>query len=54
MPTYEFICDRCRKVFSMMLSIAKRTSTKVQCPSCRSKKVTPHMTVFTAKTSRKS
>ena len=54
MPTYEFICDGCKKRFTVTLTMSERTNAKTQCPSCESKKVTPQLTAFTAKTSRKS
>ena len=54
MPRYEFTCESCKKSFEVTLTLAERTNAKVQCPSCGSEKVTPQLTVFTAKTSRKS
>ncbi len=44
MPRYEFVCKSCEKGFEVMS----------KCPSCGSEKVTPQLTVFTAKTLRKS
>ena len=54
MPTYEFRCERCEKGFSVTLTLSARANAKPRCPSCGSKKVTPQLTAFTAKTSRKS
>lgn len=54
MPTYEFICESCEKSFEVTLTLAERADAKVRCPSCDGEKVSPQMTVFTAKTSRKS
>ncbi len=53
MPTYEFLCRNCEKSFEVTLTMTERASAKVQCPNCQSEKVTPQLTVFTAKTSRK-
>ncbi len=54
MPRYEFLCDSCTKSFEVTLTISERTEAKVRCPNCGTEKVTPHLTIFTAKTSRKS
>ena len=54
MPTYEFMCESCEKRFEVTLTFAERASAKVRCPSCGSEKVAPQMSVFTAKTPRKS
>ena len=54
MPTYEFLCESCAKNFTVTLTIAERADAKVRCRSCGSEKVTPRLTAFTAKTSRKS
>ena len=54
MPTYEFLCESCQKSFELTLTFSERTSAKVRCPGCGSEKVSPQMTAFSAKTSRKS
>lgn len=54
MPTYEFMCESCEKGFTVTLTISERANAKARCPSCGSEKVTPQMSVFTPKTSRKS
>jgi putative FmdB family regulatory protein len=54
MPRYEFMCESCEKSFEVTLTLAERADAKVRCPSCGSEKALPQMTVFTAKTSRKS
>ncbi|MGH7323577.1 MAG: FmdB family zinc ribbon protein [Candidatus Rokuibacteriota bacterium] len=54
MPRYEFICERCEKGFEVTLTLTERAKANVKCPSCGSEKVTPQLTVFTPKTSRKS
>jgi putative FmdB family regulatory protein len=53
MPIYEYLCESCQKGFEMTLSISERAKASVTCPGCGSKKVSPQMTVFSAKTSRK-
>jgi len=54
MPRYEFLCESCQRSFEVTLTLAERTTATVRCPECGSEKVTPQMTTFTAKTSRKS
>jgi putative FmdB family regulatory protein len=54
MPTYTFMCERCKKSFEVVLTVAERGAVKVACPTCGGGKVTPQMAIFIAKTSRKS
>lgn len=54
MPKYEFKCEGCGKSFEVMLTLAERAATTVQCPNCASAHVTSQMTIFAAKTSKKS
>lgn len=38
MPTYEFICDKCKHQFEELLSINDRENPiKEKCPSCKKK-----------------
>ena len=54
MPRYEFMCDKCKKPFELTLTISERQKAKVQCPSCKSTKVTPLLGAFMTQTSKKS
>lgn len=54
MPRYEFRCESCEKGFEVTLTLTERANAEVKCPDCGNEKVTPQLTVFTAKTSRKS
>ncbi len=54
MPTYTFMCERCKKSFEVVLTVAERGAVKVACPTCGGGKVTPPLAIFIAKTSRKS
>ena len=55
MPAYEYICRDCKKEFTVFLSIRDYESgPKIKCPGCDSDNVQRHLSVFTAKTSRKS
>ena len=39
MPTYEYICEKCEKAFSIFLSYADYDNAKVSCPDCGSDRV---------------
>ena len=54
MPTYEYECDKCKKQFSLVLSIAEHDKKAVACPECKSKKVKQIVSTFIAQTSKKS
>jgi len=54
MPTYEFVCDKCKKSFSLILKLADYEKKKFNCPKCKSKKVKQIITGFQTITSKKS
>lgn len=54
MPRYEFMCGKCGKRFEVILTATERDAGNVACPGCGSRAVTPQMTMFSARTSRKS
>ncbi|NTW16310.1 MAG: zinc ribbon domain-containing protein [Syntrophaceae bacterium] len=54
MPTYEYLCEACKKEFSLIQSFSEHEKGKVTCPKCKSKKVKQLISLFTTKTSRKS
>ena len=54
MPFYEFACQDCHQEFSLVLSLKERESGGVTCPGCGSVKVTPLISSFMVKTSKKS
>lgn len=55
MPSYEYLCNDCKKEFSVILSLKEvELKPKVVCPGCRSDNVTKKFSGFFAKTSRKS
>ena len=54
MPTYEFYCQKCKKPFSTILSIAEYDEKKYSCPNCKSKDLKQQITSFQAVTSKKS
>ena len=54
MPVYDFLCDDCKKAFSLTMSISEYNKKEFECPECKGKKVTQQITAFQTKTSRKS
>jgi putative FmdB family regulatory protein len=38
-PTYQYRCEECEKVFQRTETISEHEVTKPQCPKCGSKKV---------------
>ncbi len=54
MPRYEFTCEKCKKPFELIMTIAEREKAKVKCPKCKSTKVVPQLGGFMAQTSKKS
>ncbi len=54
MPTYEFVCEKCKKSFRVMLSISEYEKKKYACPKCKGKKVRQQISSFQTITSKKS
>ncbi|MBI4489479.1 MAG: zinc ribbon domain-containing protein [Deltaproteobacteria bacterium] len=57
MPTYEFLCQRCRKRFDLALSFSEHERQKrgrFRCPKCKSLRVVQQISPFEVKTSKKS
>jgi putative FmdB family regulatory protein len=54
MPIYEYRCEKCKKVFTLTLSMAEHDKGGIKCPHCQSPKVVQQFTTFYAKTSKKS
>lgn len=54
MPTYEYRCDKCKKRFSRIESIAEHGRKRLKCPKCKSTKVIQVLAPFYAKTVKKS
>jgi putative FmdB family regulatory protein len=54
MPTYEYRCRECHRVFDRVESLAEHGDKKPSCPKCKSKNVEQVLTSFFAKTSHKS
>ena len=54
MPRYEFLCEKCKKPFELIMTIAEREKAKPKCPTCKGTKVVPQFSGFMAQTSKKS
>lgn len=54
MPTYEFSCDKCKKIFTVTMTVSEYEKKKVHCPKCKGRKVKQRITHFQAITSKKS
>lgn len=57
MPTYEFQCAKCHKIFEEVISLAeydKRMKAKKKCPSCGSSRVVRALSTVQVKTAKKS
>jgi putative FmdB family regulatory protein len=54
MPTYEYLCPKCKKKFTLVLSMKDHEARKAKCPKCGGKKLEQLISTFQAKTSRKS
>jgi len=55
MPSYEYSCNKCKKDFTVYLTIKEiEENPKVKCEYCKGTNVVKKMTSFFAKTSKKS
>jgi putative FmdB family regulatory protein len=54
MPTYDYICTKCRKKFALTMTISDHDAKKIRCPKCRSTRVEQQYKSFFAVTSKKS
>lgn len=54
MPAYEFKCQACEKIFTIIMKIAELEDGKALCPHCGTSKTIQVLSSFFAQTSRKS
>jgi putative FmdB family regulatory protein len=54
MPRYEFLCEKCKKPFELIMTISEREKTKPTCPKCKGTKIVPQFGGFMAQTAKKS
>lgn len=54
MPQYDYQCKKCRKKFTLIMTVSEHDTKKPRCPKCKSQSVKPVYSGFTAMTSKKS
>ncbi len=54
MPQYVFVCQDCKKEFTLFLHIADLEKGGLKCPHCGSANVEQEVAAFSAVTSKKS
>ncbi len=54
MPTYEYKCKDCGKVFEAVYTVSQVDSARPKCPKCGKRKTQRLLSRFTAQTSSKS
>jgi putative FmdB family regulatory protein len=54
MPLYDYECQNCGKVFTVVLSLKEHEQGGIQCPGCNSRDVRQMLSSFIAHTSKKS
>jgi putative FmdB family regulatory protein len=54
MPYYEYLCQGCKKKFSLPLTVAEHDRGRIKCPKCGSVKLEQQWAAFYATTSKKS
>ena len=54
MPTYDYRCAKCRKLFLRVLSVKQHDIKRITCPKCASRSVKQEIKPFYAITSRKA
>jgi putative FmdB family regulatory protein len=54
MPTYDYVCKKCRCKFAVTMTISQHDRKKICCPKCKSRSVEQVWAEFFAVTSKKS
>ncbi len=54
MPTYDYVCKKCRKKFSHLMTISEHDRKRIRCPKCKSTQVEQELLSFFVVTSKKS
>ena len=53
-PRYEFLCEKSKTPFELIMTISEREKAKLTCPKCKGEKVVSQVSGFMAQTSKKS
>lgn len=54
MPAYDYRCGKCKKSFTVTMTMKAHDGRKPACPKCGSRQVTQKISSFFAVTSKKS
>lgn len=54
MPLYEYVCKKCRRKFSEVLSIREHDTKKIECPGCKGTELEKVIEPFFARTASKT
>jgi putative FmdB family regulatory protein len=54
MPLYEYVCKKCGRKFSEVLSIRDHDTKKIECPACKGTELEKVIEPFFAKTTSKT
>jgi putative FmdB family regulatory protein len=54
MPSYDYICRKCGKKFTLVMTISEHDRKKIRCPKCSSVRAEQQYHPFFAVTSKKS
>lgn len=54
MPLYEYECQKCKKVFTVALTLNEHEQGKMSCPGCGSNRIAQLISSFIAKTASKT
>lgn len=54
MPAYDYRCEKCKRRFSVSMTIMQHEKKRTGCPRCGSRRVNQQLVSFFAVTSKKS
>lgn len=54
MATYDYVCDKCRKRFTVVQTMSAHSGRAPACPKCKSRGTRQVLSAFFAKTTKKS
>jgi putative FmdB family regulatory protein len=52
MPTFDYLCTKCQKEFTVTMTVRELQKTTPSCPACGSKELETQMGTAVAKTSK--
>ncbi len=54
MPTYSYLCQACRKSFSVQITMAEHDKARTKCPKCGGRKVQQKIGAFSVRTKKRT